>query len=315
MSHPKILLVEDDANVVLLLSRHLERAGYTVVTASTLAAARRIHEWDLAILDRHLPDGDGLEFCEELRSAFPHRYLLVLTGDEDSMLEAFSRGADDYMSKPCNVDELKARLRAGARIVGLQQRLQELSITDGLTSLRNRRAFDEQLPIALEHARRYDRPLSLAFIDIDHFKSVNDTFGHDAGDAILRAVAQLIAGGTRQTDYVARIGGEEFAVLLPETALFDGLQFAEKLRASIATSTINVGEHSHRMTVSIGLANVPHSQVENAEELYRAADQALYRAKSRGRNCVEMERRRNRAGERCARDRRGGEASAAVLAR
>jgi two-component system, cell cycle response regulator len=292
----KILLVEDDSSVSLMLMRRLQNAAYTVATATTVEAARRVGDWDIAILDRHLPDGDGLELCEEFRSAYPHAYLIVLTGDdrEESKLEAFTRGADDYVIKPASLSEVVARVRAGERIVALQKQLQELSMTDGLTSLRNRRAFDEQLPAALEHARRYERPLSLAVIDIDHFKSINDTFGHDAGDAILRGVAQIIASGTRQTDYVARVGGEEFAVLLPETALFDGLQFAEKLRSSIAASTIRVGENGHNVTISIGIANVPHSQVSDANELYRAADQALYRAKANGRNRVEMERRRTR---------------------
>lgn len=296
MTPATILLVEDDANVVLLLSRRLQLAGYAVRTATTVEAARAISDWDLAILDRRLPDGDGLDLCAEFRSAKPHGYLLVLTGDDrdQSMLTAFERGADDYVTKSANVDELVARVRAGVRIVMLQKQLQELSMTDGLTSLRNRRAFDQQLPAALEHARRYSRPLSLVVIDIDHFKAINDAHGHDAGDAILRGVAQLIASGTRLTDYAARIGGEEFAILLPETALFDGLQFAEKLRASVAASTIRVGDTGHRVTISIGVANVPHSLVPDAEELFRAADQALYRAKANGRNRVEMEKREKR---------------------
>jgi len=297
MAPATILLVEDDANVVLLLSRRLQRAGCTVHAVRTVEAARAFGgEWDIAILDRRLPDGDGLDLCEEFRSAKPHAYLLVLTGDDrsDSMLEGFARGADDYVTKSANFDELVARLRAGARIVALQKQLQELSMTDGLTSLRNRRAFDQQLPAALEHARRYGRALSLAIVDVDRFKAINDAHGHDAGDAILRGVAQLIASGTRQTDYAARIGGEEFAILLPETALFEGLQFAEKLRNSVASSTIRVGETSHQVTVSVGIANVPHSQVRDAEELFRAADQALYRAKANGRNRVEMEKRKNR---------------------
>lgn len=293
MNLATILLVEDDANVVLMLSRRLQRAGYSVRVAGTVQAAREFTDWDIAILDRHLPDGDGLELCEELRSVKPHAYLLVLTGDDrdSSKLEGFARGADDYVIKSANFEELVARVRAGARIVQLQKQLQELSMTDGLTSLRNRRAFDQQLPAALEHARRYQRTLSIAVIDIDHFKAINDGFGHDAGDAILRGVAQIIAAGTRQTDYAARIGGEEFAILLPETAMFEGLQFAEKLRNAVASSTIRVGDTSHNVTISIGLANVPHSQVCDADELFRAADQALYRAKANGRNRVEMERR------------------------
>jgi two-component system, cell cycle response regulator len=296
MPPTKILLVEDDRSVVLMLCRRLERSGYVVRSAPTLAAAREIEDWDLALLDRHLPDGDGLDLCAELRSAKPHSYLIVLTGDDrdESKLDGFARGADDYVTKPFKLDELEARIRAGARIVALQKQLQELSMTDALTSLRNRRAFDEHLPAALAHAHRYDRPLSLAVIDVDHFKAVNDNFGHDAGDAILRGVAELIASHTRQTDYAARVGGEEFAVLLPETALFEGLQFAEKLRATIATAMISIGVREHQVTVSIGLASVPHFNVGNADDLYRAADQALYRAKANGRNRVEMERRRNR---------------------
>jgi two-component system, cell cycle response regulator len=296
MAPAKILLVEDDPNAVLLLSRRLERAGHTVIAAQTVASAREVGEWDIAILDRQLPDGDGLDLCEELRVSRPYSYLIVLTGDDrdEAKLDGFARGADDYITKPCNFDELAGRVRAGARIVALQKQLQELSMTDGLTSLRNRRAFDEHLPAALEHARRYERNLSLAVIDVDHFKSINDSYGHDVGDAILRGVSQIIAAGTRQVDYVARVGGEEFAVLLPETALFESLQFAEKIRSSVASSTIRVADTGHQVTVSIGLANVPHSQVRDAEELYRAADQALYRAKANGRNRVEMEKRRNR---------------------
>ena len=296
MSPATILLVEDVRQVVLMLSRRLERAGYSVRTAFTVAEARATADWDIALLDRNLPDGDGLDLCAEVRSAKPDAYVMVVTGDDraEAKLEGFARGADDYVTKPFNFDELEARIRAGARIVGLQKQLQELSRTDALTSLRNRRAFDEHLPNAFEHARRYGRPLSLAVIDVDHFKSVNDGFGHDAGDAILRGVAGIIASHSRQTDYAARVGGEEFAVLLPETALFEGLQFAEKLRSTIAETVIPVGGYDHHVTISIGLASVPHSQVGTAEDLYRAADQALYRAKANGRNRVEMERRRNR---------------------
>jgi two-component system cell cycle response regulator len=163
-----------------------------------------------------------------------------------------------------------------------------LSQTDPLTSLRNRRAFDDRLADAFDQAARYNRPLSLAIVDLDHFKSINDTHGHDAGDAVLRGVAKIIGEGTRQSDFVARVGGEEFAIILPETALFEALQFGEKLRAAVATTPI--GEH--QVTVSVGIANVPHSEIPGTSELFRAADQALYRAKVRGRNRVEIERRR-----------------------
>jgi two-component system, cell cycle response regulator len=302
-----ILLVEDDPNLSLMLSRQLQRAGYAVHPAATLAAARELarHAWDLAILDRILPDGDGLDLCREVRATAPHSYLIVLTGasSDEAKLEGFAHGADDYVTKPAAIPELLARVRAGLRIVELQKQLLERSNTDPLTALRNRRAFDERLGEAFEHARRYERPLSLAIVDVDHFKQINDTRGHDTGDAVLRDVAKTIANRTRQTDFAARVGGEEFAILLPETALFDALQFGEKLRASVAAEPIL----DQRVTVSIGIASFPHSHVPGTAELFRAADQALYRAKVNGRNRVEIERRRA-----CREESRGARESAAV---
>jgi diguanylate cyclase (GGDEF)-like protein len=297
----QILLVEDDLNVSVMLSTQLRRAGYAVQAAATVAAARELatQPWDLAILDRVLPDGDGIDLCRELRAAAPHAYLMMVTGasSEEAKLEGFACGADDYITKPAVIPELVARVRAGLRIVELQKQLIELSRKDSLTSLHNRRSFDERFGAAFEQAHRYHRPLSLAIIDIDHFKRINDRFGHDRGDAVLRTIADRIAAGTRNSDFAARLGGEEFAVLLPETALLEALQFGEKLRASIAAETVS-GEP---VTVSVGIASFPHSHVTSPSQLFRAADQALYRAKDNGRNRVEMERRRacreNTAGE------------------
>ncbi|HEY0158619.1 MAG TPA: diguanylate cyclase [Thermoanaerobaculia bacterium] len=297
---PNIILVEDDANVSHLISRQLTRAGYAVKDVGTIAAARELVgrcEWDLAVLDRNLPDGDGLELCRELRLACPHGYIVMVTGvDSDAgKLEGFAHGADDYVTKPFVIDELLARIRAGVRIVHLQKalmesnrQLEELSLTDGLTGIRNRRAFDERLHEAFEHAKRYERPLSLVVLDVDLFKQINDNHGHDAGDSVLRGVAHLVTSCTRATDFVARIGGEEFAVVLPETPLFEAMQFAEKIRSRIAVTPV-AGLH---LTVSLGVANALHSRVRNTAELFHAADQALYRAKANGRNRTEMERRR-----------------------
>jgi two-component system, cell cycle response regulator len=296
-----IILVEDDDNVSHLLSRQLQRAGYTTQHAPTIREARELfrdNPWDIAILDRGLPDGDGLDLCRELRASSPHGYILMVTGNtsDEAKLEGFEKGADDYVTKPFQTDELLARVRAGVRIVQLQKalldtnrRLEELSLTDSLTHVANRRAFDDRLEDAFEHAKRYERPLSLVLVDIDHFKSINDTHGHDAGDRVLRRVADVLAENSRHTDFVARIGGEEFAVLLPEIALFEGMQFGEKLRCNIAIAPFSTGP----VTISIGIANMPHSRVISSAELFRAADQALYRAKANGRNRVEMERRRD----------------------
>lgn len=299
----RLIVVEDDPSVARLLARQLERAGYEVRTAGTIGQARELvrEPWDVALLDRNLPDGDGLDLCRELRVQCPHAYLIVLTGESsgEAKLAGFAQGADDYVTKPFQADELVARVRAGVRIVGLQKalldsnrRLEELSLTDALTGLRNRRAFDDRLGEAFEHARRYARPLSLVLADVDHFKAINDTHGHPAGDAVLQAVARTIASASRQADFVARIGGEEFAFLLAETPLFEAMQFCEKIRASVACTPIRIDGTTQNATVSLGLASFPHSLARTAAELFAAADQALYRAKANGRNRTEMERRR-----------------------
>jgi diguanylate cyclase (GGDEF)-like protein len=304
-TRPSILVVEDDANVLTLLSATLGRNGYDLRTAGTLAEARRSLERSddcgLVILDRRLPDGDGASLCATIRATQPHSYILMLTGEStpEAKIEGFECGVDDYVTKPFEIDELLARIRAGMRIVELQKELlassrryEALSLTDSLTSLRNRRAFDQEFASRFEQARRYARPLSLAIIDLDYFKSINDQFGHAAGDGVLRGIAQILDHGTRRSDFLSRIGGEEFGVLLPETSLFEALHFAEKIRATIAGATIRTDGFTHQLTVSIGVANVPHSAVTTPEALFNAADQALYRAKARGRNRIESERRK-----------------------
>ncbi|MCU1347208.1 MAG: diguanylate cyclase [Acidobacteria bacterium] len=314
---PEILLVEDDSSILRLLRFQLERAGFSLRTAMTVDEGRsRLKEpscCDLILLDRRLPDGDGLTLCNEIRSRSPHAYILMLTGEtsDAAKLEGFGCGADDYVTKPFQVQELLARIRAGLRIVELQKallesnrKLEEMSNTDLLTSLRNRRFFERQFATMVEHAKRYERPLSVAMVDVDHFKAINDQYGHAAGDAVLKCVSRVLSATTRKSDLVARLGGEEFAVVLPETALFEALQFAEKIRASIATATVEVERQAIRVTASIGIANIPHSKFENAEMLLEAADLALYRAKGNGRNRVEMERRRERVP--------GGKSTAAV---
>jgi two-component system cell cycle response regulator len=289
-SAASIVAIEDNPEVLSLLVRILERQSYTVHQAKNVAEARALLsrvEWDLALIDRNLPDGDGIALCAELRERAPHNYLMMLTGDdaEETKVEAFDFGADDYVTKPFVKSELLARIRAGLRIVELQKKLLSLTVTDALTGLNNRRAFDGELDERFEIARRYDRPFSLAIIDVDHFKAINDELGHRAGDDVLRGIGEVLRKLTRQSDFASRIGGEEFAVLLSETPLFDAMQAAEKIRHAIEESGI---------TVSVGVASMPHSRFQSTEEIFASADAALYRAKERGRNRVEIERRRER---------------------
>jgi diguanylate cyclase (GGDEF)-like protein len=165
-----------------------------------------------------------------------------------------------------------------------------MSLTDDLTRLRNRRAVENELVTRFSLAIRHQRPLAVAMIDVDHFKLINDAHGHQVGDSVLRGVASGLRRGTRVTDVVGRVGGEEFCVLLPETALFEAIQFGEKIRAIIASEPIE----GLPVTVSVGIASMPHSAFASPDEIVYAADQALYRAKNRGRNRVESEKRNER---------------------
>jgi two-component system, cell cycle response regulator len=302
-----VAIVDDDAAIRRLVRLFLKRAGYEVVECTTgeeaRAALAREH-WDLVILDRKLPDMDGVVLAQELRaqSDFRTRYIIMLTGEaeQEDKVQGLEFGADDYITKPFQYPELLARIRAGKRIVDLQKelletnkRLELLSITDGLTKLHNHRYFQDELARAFEESQRYQRPLSLAMIDIDFFKKFNDTYGHAIGDDVLKQAAELYRHSVRSTDLVARYGGEEFAVMMPETALDDGIAFAEKIRAMIETTPLDTQAGPLNVTVSLGVASVPHSRIRSAKELIVAADKALYRAKKNGRNQVQAERRRD----------------------
>jgi diguanylate cyclase (GGDEF)-like protein len=302
-----IAIVDDDAAIRRLVRLFLRRAGYETLeymTGEEARAALKSVPWDLAILDRKLPDMDGVVLAHELKSSaqLRSRYIIMLTGEaeQEDKIEGLELGADDYITKPFQYPELLARIRAGKRIVDLQKelvetnkRLELLSITDGLTKLHNHRHFQDELARAFEESQRYQRPLSLAMIDIDFFKKINDTYGHAAGDDVLKQCAALFRSSVRSTDLVARYGGEEFAVMMPETTLQDGIAFAEKIRHLIEETEFETQAGVIHATVSIGVASVPHSRIHSAKELIIAADRALYRAKKSGRNQVQAEKRRD----------------------
>ncbi|HEX7190817.1 MAG TPA: diguanylate cyclase [Thermoanaerobaculia bacterium] len=302
-----IAIVDDDAAIRRLLKFYMLRAGYETIECTTGEEARQMlatSPWDLAILDRRLPDLDGVVLAHELKSNrnLRARYVIMLTGEDDqeAKVEGLELGADDYITKPFQYPELLARIRAGRRIVELQKelidankRLELLSITDGLTRLYNHRYFQDELARAFEESVRYDRPLSLAIIDIDFFKKVNDTYGHAVGDEVLKAVSNVFRESVRATDLVARYGGEEFAVMMPETELADGMTFAEKIRSIVESTTAQTQAGPLQVTVSIGVSAAPRTKVRTAKELVIHADKALYRAKKNGRNRVEAEKRRD----------------------
>jgi len=304
-----IAIVDDDAAIRRLVRLFLTRSGYDLVEFATGEDARRqMHTtpWDLAILDRRLPDMDGVVLCHELKSdpALRTSYIIMLTGeaDQEDKVEGLDLGADDYITKPFQPAELLARIRAAKRIVDLQKelletnkRLELLSITDGLTKLYNHRYFQDEMARAFEESQRYQRPLSMAIIDIDFFKKINDTYGHAVGDEVLKAVAKLFQESIRSTDLAARYGGEEFAVMMPETELNDAITFAEKIRALIEEAPFQTSAGPLHATVSVGVASVPHTKIHAAKGVVIAADKALYRAKRNGRNQVQAEKRQDPA--------------------
>ena len=300
-----IAIVDDDAAIRRLVRLFLTRSGYELKEFATGEEARRqLHTapWDLAILDRRLPDMDGVVLCHELKSdpELRNRYVIMLTGeaDQEDKVEGLDLGADDYITKPFQPAELLARIRAAKRLVDLQKELMEtnkrlelLSITDGLTKLYNHRYLQDELARAFEESQRYQRPLSLAIIDIDFFKKVNDSYGHAVGDEVLKGVAKIFQESIRATDLAARYGGEEFAVMMPETELDDAITFAEKIRMLIEVAAMRTSVGPLHITVSVGVAAVPRTKIHTAKELIVAADKALYRAKRNGRNQVQAEKR------------------------
>ena len=305
----RIVLIDDDPAIVRLLHKILGVTGIEVIACSTGREGLDVldrQEWEICLLDRGLPDLDGIEICRHIKAEarFDARQVIMLSGYDsvDARVEALNLGADDYITKPFHPTEVLARINAARRVVEMQQQLvdmarqlEELSGRDDLTGIFNRRHFGMTLDRAFEYSHRYHRPLSVAIIDVDHFKDINDSFGHQAGDAVLAEVAQRFAHSVRSSDYLARYGGEEFVVLLPETRLEDALSFGEKLRAAIASSPVPVAEgRALPVTVSVGTASLAHTQFNSPSEMIDAADQALYRAKRNGRNRVEAERRRER---------------------
>jgi diguanylate cyclase (GGDEF)-like protein len=295
----KLLLVDDSPTNLRLLGEILS-SEYDILVATSGEAALEI-AWDpeppdLILLDVKMPGMDGYTACKILKedNATRNIPIIFITAVEGSLAETkgFELGAVDYITKPYSAPVVRARVRTQVTLKEHTHLLESLAFLDGLTGIANRRQFDQVLEKEWRRMLRRNAPLSLLLIDIDHFKSFNDHYGHGAGDDCLRLVAQTIAGVIRRPgDLAARYGGEEFAVILPETDEKGAHAVAETMRAAI-----NMLKHPHAMspvadhiTVSIGTASGIPSLDETEKGLVNAADRALYRAKTAGRNqvCVE----------------------------
>jgi two-component system, cell cycle response regulator len=298
----RILIAEDSDVYRRLLTAFLTRWGYEVECVTNgddaLSALLADDAPQLAILDWSMPRSSGIKVCRQLRSSGTKRYtyVLLLTGhtEPDDLVRAFEAGVDDFLTKPFDDRELQARLRAGGRIVTLQdnlastfEALKHQACHDALTGTWNRAAIFDFLNRELARSRREEcSPVSVIMADVDHFKNVNDCFGHQAGDKVLTQTAQRIRDIIRSCDGVGRYGGEEFLIVLPGCGIDDAIIRAEEIRSAVGGTPISHGPAPISITVSMGVATAKDSG--DLVHLLTATDEALYRAKANGRNRVEV---------------------------
>jgi two-component system, cell cycle response regulator len=297
----RILVVDDNADNVEIIATRLRFRGYEIIEATngeTALNSVRSDKPDLILLDVMLPDIDGYEIARRIKGAddLPFIPVILVTARDSTQdkVAGLDAGADDYLTKPINFPELEARVRSMLRIKALQDELEEknrelerLSISDGLTGLYNHRHIHGLLQEEFERADRTGERLTVAMFDLDRFKSVNDNYGHQAGDRVLEQFADILRETAREIDRLGRYGGEEFMALLPDTGIEDGVVFVERVRREVARQPFAIGrDQAISMTTSCGVATYPHDLIHDPETLVRLADEALYAAKAAGRNRV-----------------------------
>ena len=297
----RILLADDDEVSRHILKGTLSRWGFDVISAVDGHEAWQVLQADnaprLAILDWVMPGMDGVDVCRKVREQLtgPYIYMLLLTSkrEKEDIVRGMAAGADDYVSKPFDPQELRVRLKAGERIIDLQEKLlqaqqdlQYMATHDNLSGLQNRFAILEALRRELSRARREGREVGIILADIDHFKRVNDSLGHLAGDAVLREVAGRLRKHVRPYDYVGRYGGEEFLIVLPECPLRATRNAAERMQKAVFQEPVVLAEGPVNVTISLGVTGYAQGEPDDLQALIRAADGALYRAKAAGRNRV-----------------------------
>lgn len=299
----EILIAEDDLVSRRLLETTLSKWGYQVVSCANGQEAWEVVQSGNApkimILDWMMPGYDGPQLCRMVRKLETpdYVYLILLTArvQKEDVVAGMDAGADDYITKPFNKQELQVRLRAGRRIIELQEQLltaqeqlRQEAIHDPLTGLLNRGAIEETLETELARVKRGAASLSVVMLDLDHFKVVNDTYGHLAGDSILRQTALRMNESIRAYDSVGRYGGEEFLLIFPNIDLPEAKELAERIRLSICEEMMDTPEGMIPVSASLGLVTITGDNKINQEELVSLADSAMYQAKANGRNCTAV---------------------------
>jgi two-component system, cell cycle response regulator len=289
-SKSNILVVDDNPDKLNLIEAALNLAGYNVTTATDgdeALASIESYQPDLVITDVMMPRMNGYELAQRIRANPITRFIPVIMQTaagrrSEDLRRANEVGALGYITDPTDLDLLLARTRTLLEFKAYLDVCEEAAFTDHLTGLANRRRFERQLEREVARMGRYGHPFTLLMIDIDSFKDLNDSFGHDAGDEAIRRLSKVLREGTRGIDLAARVGGEEFAVLLVETRKEGGFEVAERLRAAIKVLEIPNGRH---ITASFGVAECP-TDAQTAADVWKAADVALYEAKRNGRDRV-----------------------------
>ncbi len=308
-----ILLIDSDISVTGILSSRLSSVGFNVMVANEEETAFKLIQEsspDVILLDilMKMKSSDNILTAIKSNNLSAHTPIIILSSaiDVNSKVYGFLSGASDYIVKPFRFAEVLARINNQIRILNMQNELEEknkelieknillqqMAVTDGLTGLYNKRYILSRLSSEISHAARYREPISFLMVDVDHFKQINDTYGHVAGDMLLREIADMLKKIVREVDIVARYGGEEFLIVLPNGDMLGAKILAERLRESIEKTIFNIEENKILITISIGVksTNLKLSVDSSAEvtKLINQADMALYKAKASGRNRVEV---------------------------
>jgi len=300
----RVLIAEDDSISRRVLDAKLTKWGYDVVVTCDGPEAWEVlrsgDSPDLAILDWMMPGMDGIDVCRRVREmdgARKYTYVMLLTtkGQKEDVVEGMTAGADDYIRKPFDSGELRARLKAARRVLDLQEKLlktqealRDEALHDSLTGLWNRTAILDILQRELSRSQRSGEPVGVIIADVDHFKKINDTCGHKAGDAVLFKIADTMRGGLRDYDAIGRYGGEEFLIVMPGCDAEDAAGRAEAIRAQVARRRIGVPSGTVSLSICMGVTASSGCGGPSIDDLIQAADMAMYEAKKAGRNRVAI---------------------------